>query len=515
MRKILSLVTMMFIIIGLVIPGKLAFANTQQNNLKLNFKGKALNTNNIEKVKINDLKLNNKNLNKKSNINTENIKKSNKKMNSNVSNALRAQNDNTNNQPVANLAYAILNPESEVNGNITTNTQIAWLMSYNGTNYTYDPNGNAITNMNISGIPQGSIIKDIVDSNNNIVGFITQFNIPAQYIMSFQVQDSTGAYSNIFQATIPVESANGTVRPVCNLDQSIPQSINAGQVYNISWNNSIDSNSSASITNGEVAVIPDGSIAPISDDIITNSKNYNLAINQAGNYDVMVRVQDSNNAWSNWIKSEVTVNSVNLRVNNVTITSNIADNYDYSGSPGTSWFREADACKFINTYGLPASDGQAVYDKFSSDGQPIPGKILDGGFKVQGSISDSNGIPQKNQEIVVTVPLPPYTIQKKAITDSNGQFTIQVTQDEFANYQENSKYYDTDYTFFDQTYNTFYMQPSKLQISAGGNTISNSDVIVVMEFLLREEIMAKRWIYEVPAGQYIYQWVQLPNYRPN
>ncbi len=46
-----------------------------------------------------------------------------------------------NHPPIAGLKYLILNSDSLLNGEITTQTQIAWLWSYNGEDFSYDPDG--------------------------------------------------------------------------------------------------------------------------------------------------------------------------------------------------------------------------------------------------------------------------------------------------------------------------------------------------------------------------------------
>ena len=56
-----------------------------------------------------------------------------------------------NNSPIAGLQMVVLNPESLINGKLTTETQMAWLWSYNGENYTYDPDGDNIIDMKIGG----------------------------------------------------------------------------------------------------------------------------------------------------------------------------------------------------------------------------------------------------------------------------------------------------------------------------------------------------------------------------
>lgn len=50
-----------------------------------------------------------------------------------------------NQPPIAGLKYLILNSDSLLDGQITTQTQIAWLWSYNGEDFSYDPDGDEIS----------------------------------------------------------------------------------------------------------------------------------------------------------------------------------------------------------------------------------------------------------------------------------------------------------------------------------------------------------------------------------
>ena len=121
--------------------------------------------------------------------------------------------DDTNTPPVAALQVVILNPESMVNGNFTTETQLAWLWAYNGELFTYDPDGDDIVDMKIGGISS----DDIIGTLNGGIGFATQFSTAAQYILTFQVQDSRGAWSNVAQYAFEIEPADGNTRPVCGI----------------------------------------------------------------------------------------------------------------------------------------------------------------------------------------------------------------------------------------------------------------------------------------------------------
>jgi hypothetical protein len=103
----------------------------------------------------------------------------------------------SNTPPVAGLEYAILNPETLKNGEITTDTQIAWLWSYNGQDYSYDPDGDPITGYYFGGIPAGYVLGELVDNSGNAFGFVTQCSDAGHYDLQFQVADSRGAFSDI------------------------------------------------------------------------------------------------------------------------------------------------------------------------------------------------------------------------------------------------------------------------------------------------------------------------------
>lgn len=110
--------------------------------------------------------------------------------NANIKNQTTTESVTENTAPIAGLEYAIINPETLRDGQITTKTQIAWLWSYDGQNFTYDPGGDSL-NWDISGVPKGYIIGEYND------GFVTQISCDGQYTMSFYVADEHGALSNV------------------------------------------------------------------------------------------------------------------------------------------------------------------------------------------------------------------------------------------------------------------------------------------------------------------------------
>ncbi|URZ18186.1 hypothetical protein [Clostridium felsineum] len=118
----------------------------------------------------------------------------------------------TNNPPVAGLEPYILNQDSlDANGNLTTNSLIAWVWSNNGQNYTYDPDGDAIIDMEVGGIPNGSIIGYLNDGTKNY-GFVTKITTVGEYNLTFQCEDSKNAWSNVAQYTFDI--VNPSNKPV-------------------------------------------------------------------------------------------------------------------------------------------------------------------------------------------------------------------------------------------------------------------------------------------------------------
>ncbi|MEJ8552747.1 hypothetical protein, partial [Tepidibacter sp. Z1-5] len=105
--------------------------------------------------------------------------------------------DITNRPPVAELQYMILNPESVIDGKITTDTQISWLWLYNNQSFVYDPDGDEIADIDVSGINEDDIIQTL-DGGTEFQGFATQFKSPGKYTLEFKIQDNQGLWSNVW-----------------------------------------------------------------------------------------------------------------------------------------------------------------------------------------------------------------------------------------------------------------------------------------------------------------------------
>ncbi|WP_459478642.1 hypothetical protein [Clostridium saccharoperbutylacetonicum] len=208
-------------------------------------------------------------------------------------------------KPIAQLRYAILNPASLKNGQITTDTQIAWLWSYNGQNYTYDPNGYKITNVNIDGTP--GVSDSIIGTLTGNIGFATQFKTPGQYILKFKCMNDHNVWSDEWSITISVEPTDNNTRPQCVLNYSA-LSGNTDTEFFFSWANSKDNDKNDSLKNVQSFVIVDGETHLLYDYALIRGDNSCIVkFKDPGTYQIMVRVSDSHGAWSNWVGSDIVV----------------------------------------------------------------------------------------------------------------------------------------------------------------------------------------------------------------
>lgn len=101
--------------------------------------------------------------------------------------------------PVAGLQPIILNEDSLKNGQITTDTQIAWLWSFS------DEDGDTLLNRYLGGFPSAYYLGNL----NNNIGFVTQFSNPGHYTVLYQVMDTSGELSAVVGYefdVVPVEN---------------------------------------------------------------------------------------------------------------------------------------------------------------------------------------------------------------------------------------------------------------------------------------------------------------------
>jgi len=368
----------------------------------------------------------------------------------------------TNRPPIPGLEYVILNPDSIINGNLTTNTQIAWLWSYNGENFTYDPDGDVITQITVTGISQ----QDIVGYLYGGIGFVTQFSIPGQYYMTYKCADSEGAWSEDNTFIINAEPIDGNTRPVCVINYStLETDITSPIVW--TWMNSYDPDPDGTVTSVEAKVIKDGEERPLADYITLLVENgCKTAFTDPGQYRVMFRVSDNRNAWSDWSVMDVTVTDPTPVVfDDIVVISNVDNSFPFNNPPYDHyWFLEEEA---INAMNEGIDNPEALYQLYRRSSQPESGKVISNdGFRVQGVAKTQSGEALQNRYVNIS-----YTykenngnivpVSMNVLTDSNGYFEVEF------NYI--SGRYNTKYVYFSE-YSTFYIQPSVLTIKCGDET---------------------------------------------
>ena len=386
--------------------------------------------------------------------------------------------DDVNTPPVAALQVVILNPESMVNGNFTTETQLAWLWAYNGESFTYDPDGDDIVDMRIGGI----FSDDIIGTLNGGIGFATQFNTAAQYILTFQVQDSRGAWSNVAQYAFQIEPADGNTRPVCEIGIS-SNKVAVNQLMMVSWADSSDSDAGDSVTGCGGVVIKDGVMSNLADYAVQVGQDYCvLTFTESETYEIRMRVCDSHDAWSDWVTFNVQVEDV--RLTNVVIEGIT----DLEGSQ-SYWVRQNEAknCQVENSH-----DGAAfLCENFGSHSFPysLPRKlVMDTNFFVWGQVVTESGIPVPNTTVTIRMPVYGSTgIRQTVTTDSKGYFTYNPSSHQYwvdIGYYKSTNDVDllhsgtmnAEYIRYSSSTGTTFVYPTSVSVSALGTTYSE-DVI--------------------------------------
>ncbi|AQR96904.1 carboxypeptidase-like regulatory domain-containing protein [Clostridium saccharoperbutylacetonicum] len=412
-------------------------------------------------------------------------------------------------KPIAELKYAILNPASLKNGQITTNTQIAWLWSYNGQNYTYDPNGYQITNVNIDGTP--GVSDSVIGTLTGNIGFATQFKTPGQYIMKFKCMNDHNVWSDEWSISIPVEPTDNNTRPQCVINYST-LSGDTDNRFIFSWLNSKDNDSNDSIKDIQGIAIKDGKTYSFSDYIIAQSKNgCSLIFKDSGNYTLMFRVSDTHGAWSDWVTVPVTVTDAPKHtIQQVSINSN-----DGSGGGHNGIFNVA----FVNTllknfaygkedqircgaritrYGsLPQFESGGVFygdggdwlvnleeNKCYNNDLPDPNytrTLIQDWMTVNGKITNEDGTPASNATVKITynnnyILNSSYrTLTAYAITDSNGNYTYKfnsIPQSDGRQYETHGIGSSLIWAY------TYFLSPGTVTVSCGKNAVTNR----VMQF---------------------------------
>ncbi|MFT8317501.1 MAG: hypothetical protein ABF651_04395 [Sporolactobacillus sp.] len=186
---------------------------------KLNTSNKRVLKKNLGKIQVTHLS---------SNLNNKSIKKK-------VSTSAQ---DESQSVPIAGLGIGTDNPDSEINGNFTTNSNIDFFLSYDGTNYSYDPSGEALTQFSAYIFPDEPDYSylPIVDENNNVIGFPIKFNHSGEFVLPFEVENSSGVWSAPIYPQNDIEPADGSNRPVLNtLDNPVTTTTQVGLPFNVSW----------------------------------------------------------------------------------------------------------------------------------------------------------------------------------------------------------------------------------------------------------------------------------------
>ena len=399
----------------------------------------------------------------------------------------KSESRSENQKPIAQLKYAIMNPDSLVDGQITTNTQIAWLWSYNGQNFLVDPDGDQITNMNIDGIPKNSIVGYLTGN----IGFATKFDVAGQYILRFKCMDEHGLWSDVWSINVPVEPADGNKRPNCVINYStLTGDTNTQFIWG--WFNSSDPDGD-SIDGIEGTVVKDGEYVSINNYIVNQDANgCATRFSQAGTYTVMFRVKDSKNAWSDWVSLNAEVNSaVPAEVSDVIIKSVSDDDYKYYYSDMTVdeddyaprrgiWINEKVGCEAlekgsIENYYPDFMSGPMSFRLLDYPATELAKifavkvehrKIINDGFTISGTLN------KPNTTIAVAYDLFGQLQSETIQTDVNGDFTATFAADRIPESE------NTTYAWYGNL-TTSYIEPSTIKIIMPGNQIEEIPVYFV------------------------------------
>ena len=380
-----------------------------------------------------------------------------------------------NQPPIAELKMVVLNPESMINGKLTTQTQIAWLWSYNGQNFTYDPDGDSIVDMKVGGISNTDIIGTITGN----IGFATQFKTAAQYQLTFQAQDSKGAWSKIAKYVFSIEPADGNTRPIGKINYSTNKLI-PNQLLMISWDGSSDSDSGDQIASIGGMVVKDGVTTSLVDYVKQlNQTNCVVSFNEVGSYELWFRVSDTHNAWSDWTIFTVEVENssmANVQIRGIT-----------EPSSQSAWWVDNFQARGVS---IDASQAGADYlfEHYGSHNFPasLPDKIVsDGNFEVSGRLLTASGKPIANTSVKITMRLTAGRgINQTVLSDKDGYFSYKPTLLKFwtdagyvsdgnLNYEYLGDYsgQETQYIRFSSS-GTNYLYSTAIDVTAGGSTYS-------------------------------------------
>lgn len=325
-----------------------------------------------------------------------------------------------NTAPVAGLTNRAANPETMLNGKLTTDTIVYWLWYDGETHYSYDPDGDEITNYLIGGV--NSYILGNVTLNDEVVGFATQITKSAEHDLYFQVVDSNGAYSNLLNYTLEVEPADGNTRPVCKIITATPTPYTNDNVF-FDWSTSSDADGDQ-ISGVDVRVYYNGSYETItaSSKYYVSMSNYGITLrfDKAGTYQVWISLSDSKNAWSNWAIGELNVqDKVTYNLENVVLTSKDVNNSDRTRF---TWYNYNEAVELQ----YETSNAQGLYDMITAREVPDEVRrttIINDEWTVSGYVKSSAGTPVSNATVQITIPINEGNFNASVTTNSSGYFS--------------------------------------------------------------------------------------------
>lgn len=109
-----------------------------------------------------------------------------------------------NHAPIAGLQVGILNEDTMIEGNYTQDTLIGFFWKWDNTWYTYDiDEGDELTNIMVGGVPAANIAT-LGGANDHFEGFAVGLLPPGDYELTFYVEDSHGAKSNVISFSFTI-----------------------------------------------------------------------------------------------------------------------------------------------------------------------------------------------------------------------------------------------------------------------------------------------------------------------
>lgn len=334
-----------------------------------------------------------------------------------------------NRAPIAGLTNMVANPDTVINGNMTTETIMYWLWNDGQTDYTYDPDGDEITDYYVDGITD-YILGDVT-IGDTVVGFATKITLAAEHELFFQVRDENGAYSNIVYFVFPVEPADGNQRPVCVISAPVT-SPNEGENVGFLWSSSYDPDGDT-LSSVRIRVYDEtGTYENVnsSSDYYVNmaSTGIVLRFTDAGQYYVWISLSDSKGAWSDWNVTEINVHETYL-LSDVVLYSHDPNNTSLSGF---DWMDFNEAIELAPQTSNPS----ALYNllKVTTVPEELRNRtILDLQWEVSGYVKTKDGTPVSGATVTITVPMIDATFNAEAITNSNGYFIYESTKEKWYN----------------------------------------------------------------------------------